>query len=216
MLKTENEIINQEAIEYLTNLIQNVKTSHSYKRYQQPIVRTKLSQSDKIKFALDYYDVFKNTSLITVLEEYGPQNPELKSLTIEFMTRYKLLIPYPDTRYEYVRNDNHVNQSDLTEFRGKHLSISGAIREYNHDNWLELFDENSIFKETKTKHPTYHFCLNKAGVPIKFDKERATKVKLAIINQGIVPARCIVEGGYPYDAKENLNEYFHYIKTLRR
>lgn len=210
MLKTETN-----NIEYLTDLLENIKNTHSYKGYQEPIVRTKLNQSDKIKFALDYYDVFKNTSFIEVLEKYGQQNPKFKRLAIEFMTRYKLLIPYPDIRYEYMQNNNNSNHSDLTEFRAKHLSIKGALREYYHDNWLELFNENSIFKETKTKHPTYHVYLDKNDNLIRFDKERAAKVKIAIIDAGITHARCIVEGAYPYVAKEEFPKYVEYVKSLK-
>lgn len=204
----------EESIEYLINLLKQIKQNHTYKKFRSPIIQTKLSKEDKIKFALDYYDEFQDISLIQILQQHGYQNKELKDLTIEFMTKYNLLIPYPNLRYEYLKTNT--SKPEYSEFRTKHLSIKGAVREYNYNNWLEPFNEDSIFKETKTKHPTYHVYLDNNNNPIKFDKEHASKVKLAIVDQGITPARCIVEGGYPYEAQENLEEYISYIKSLRR
>ena len=43
----------------------------------------------------------------------------------------------------------------------------------------------------------------------------ATKVKLAIIDNDLIPARCIVEGAYTYVVKGNLQEYISYVKTLK-
>lgn len=204
----------EESIEYLINLLKQIKQTHSYKKFKNPNIQTKLTKEDKIKFALNYHDTFQNTSLIEVLQQYGFQNKELKNLTIEFMTKYNLLIPYPNSRYEYVKT--YTSKPEYSEFRTRHLSIKETVREYNYDNWLEPFNEDSLFAETKTKHPSYHVYLDNNNNPIKFDKDHASKVKLAIVEQKITPARCIVEGAYPYEAKENLEGYISYIKSLRR
>ena len=51
------------------------------------------------------------------------------------------------------------------------------------------------------------------GHKIKFDKDLSTQVKLAIVNQGIAPARCIVEGAYPHVVKGTFQEYTDKIKN---
>lgn len=208
MLKTDE--IN---VEYLQNLLNGIIKTHSFKKVHSPIIKTKLTKKEKIKFALDYYDTFGEISLLTILQKNASENRELKKIIIEFMARFNLLKPYPSSEYEYINSFSSLN---IIDQRIRSLNVDGIIREYNYQNWLELFDENAIFEETKAKHPSIHVYLDNNGNPIKFDKEQASKVKLAIVNEGIIPARCIVENGYPYEAKENLKEYINHLKTLRR
>lgn len=203
------EIKNKEA---LSKLIQDIQEKHTYRVAQTPGIRPKLTSSEKIKFAYDYYDLMGNISILDVLINVSEHDKELKEQISDFIVRNNLLKPYPNTTYEYASLSA---RKYLHEQRSKGLGLKGIQIEYNHQNWLEPFDENALFSETKTKHPTYHIFMSSNGTPIKFDKERATQVKLAIIDQGIVPARCIVEGAYPYVAKEELPEYFEYIKTLK-
>lgn len=208
MLKTDE--IN---VEYLQNLLNGIIKTHSFKKVHSPIIKTKLTKKEKIKFALDYYDTFGEISLLTILQKNASENRELKKIIIEFMARFNLLKPYPSSEYEYINSFSSLN---IIDQRIRSLNVDGIIREYNYQNWLELFDENAIFEETKAKHPSIHVYLDNNGNSIKFDKEQASKVKLAIVNEGIIPARCIVENGYPYEAKENLKEYINHLKTLRR
>lgn len=208
MLKTDE--IN---VEYLQNLLNGIIKTHSFKKVHSPIIKTKLTKKEKIKFALDYYDTFGEISLLTILQKNASENRELKKIIIEFMARFNLLKPYPSSEYEYINSFSNLN---IIDQRMRSLNAASITREYNYQNWLEPFDENTIFEVTKAKHPSIHVYLDNNGNPIKFDKERASKVKLAIVNEGIIPARCIVENGYPYEAKENLEEYINHLKTLRR
>lgn len=199
-------------IEYLQNMLNEIIKAHSFKQKHSPIVKTKLTKHEKIKFAIDYYDTFE-ISLLSVLKENATNNPELKKLIIEFMARFNLLKPYPSSEFEYTKKLSDINIMDQ---RMKSLNVAGITREYNYQNWLELFDENIIFEETKVKHPSIHIFLDKKNNPVKFDKDKASKVKLAIVNENIIPARCIVEGAYAYDAKDEMPKYFEYIKSLKR
>ncbi len=203
----------EKNIEYLQNMIKETIDAHSFKQAHNRMIKTKLTKNEKIKFAIDYYDTFGEVSLLTILKENANKNTELKKLIIEFMARYNLLKPYPSSEFEYIKKISDININDQ---RMRSLNVAGVTREYNYQNWLEPFDENLIFEETKAKHPSIHIYLDNSGMPIKFDKTHASKVKLAIVNQGIIPAKCIVEGAYPYEAKENIEEYIDYLNTLRR
>ena len=199
----------EENLEYLSNLLAEIQQTHSYKETRKPIIRTKLTKEDKIKFALDYYSEF-NKSLLTTLEETNKK--ELKRQIIEFMVRYGLLKPYPSSEYEHRKK---ISEIALIDQRIRTLNVAGIKREYNYQNWLEPFDENAMFEETKTKHPYFQYYLDVLDRAIKFDKQKATSVKLAVIEQGITPSRCIVEGAYPYVAKNEFSKYIKHIKTLK-
>lgn len=203
----------EEKLEYLQNMLKEIIDTHSFKKIHSPMIKTKLTKDEKIKFAIDYYDQLGEISLLTILKENADKNSELKKTIIDFMARFNLLKPYPSSEFEYIKKLSEIN---IIDQRMKSLNVASITREYNYQNWLEPFDENIIFEETKAKHPSIHIYLDNNGMPIKFDKARASKVKLAIVNEGIVPAKCIVEGAYPYEAKENLEEYITYINKLRR
>ena len=202
-------ITKEKNLKYLSKLLTTAQETHSYKEARKPIVRTKFTKEDKIKFALDYYDKFDQSLLIT-LEEVN--NKALKRQIIEFMARYGLLKLYPSSEYEHIRK---ISELELIDQRIRSLNIANIKREYNHQNWLEPFDENAMFEETKAKHPYYQYYLDVFDKPVKFDKQKATSVKLAIIDQGIIPSRCIVESAYPYVAKNTFPKYIEYIKTLK-
>lgn len=195
---------------YLLNLLKQTKEEHYTQKPYQPIIRTKLTKSDKIKFACDYYDHMGIISILTVLEQ--TENTELQRAIIEFMMQNGLLKAYPSYLNEYRRKTSEIT---FNEQRARSLNPKSIRKEYIHENWLEIFDEDALFSETKTKHPSYQIFLDQNGNPIKFDKVMATKVKLAIIDNGLIPARCIVEGAYTYVVKGNLQEYISYVKTLK-
>lgn len=203
-------IINEENTEYLLNLLKQIKQEHSTQEEHKAIIRTKLTQSDKIKFACEYYDTFGAASLLNILEQTDDQN--LKREIIEFMIRNSLLKPYPSSNREYRKK---ISEASINDQRAKSLSARSIRREYNFQNWLEIFNENAIFNENLIKRPVYQIRLNNDNVPVKFDKKRATKVKLAIIDAGLFPARCIVESAYAYDAKDEMPKYFEYVKSLK-
>lgn len=202
--------VKEEKEAYLMNLLKEIKESHAVKKKNKPIIRTKLTSADKIKFACDYYDTFGIVSLLTVLEQTTDET--LKRTIIEFMIRNGLLKPYPSTINEYQKK---IDNNFVNDFKSKLTNFDNTKREYNHQNWLEIFDENALFTETKTIHPTYHIFMDQNSNPVRFDKDRATKVKLAVMDAGLVPARCIVESAYPYDAKNEFPKYVEYVKSLR-
>lgn len=203
----------KENLEYLSVLLSDIIENHSFKQIHSPIIKTKLTQNEKIKFALDYYDLLGPISIVQILNENAKNNPRLKRLIIEFCARYNLLKPYPNSDYEYLK---HISKINLMDQRVKSFSPKSITHEYNYQNWLEIFDENKVFEESKAIHPSYHIFLDKNGNQVKFDKEKSSRVKLIIAENDIIPARCIVEGGYKYEAQEQLPEYINYIKSLRR
>lgn len=189
----------------IEKLIEGVEKVHQFTpgNYKQ------LTKVDKIMFAYDFYNITEGDSLLNILINLPEENETLRKLIKKFMVEYKLLKPYPNTSHY----TNPLAQNTFDQLRLHGMPNKNIIREYNYQNWLELFDENAMFEETKTKHPSYRIYIGLDGQPIKFDKELSAKVKAAIIEQGIAPARCIVEGAYPYVAKETLEEYTYKIKN---
>ena len=74
-----------EKIKILSEMLEEIKSTHSYKEPQKPIVRKKLTIDEKIKFALDYYSLNDNTSLLDILLTCSDKN--LERQIIEFMER---------------------------------------------------------------------------------------------------------------------------------
>ena len=206
------ETIETSKKELLTELMDEVQATHTYKTEQNAKISIRLSGEEKIGFAYNYYDIMGNVSLLDALISISIQDKSLKNKIINFIIHNNLLKPYPNTTFEYASLSS---RKFFNEHRSKGLGIKGIKMQYNHQNWLEPFDEEAMFQENKTKHPTYHIFTNASGTPIKFDKENATKVKLAIIDEGIIPARCIVEGAYPYVAKDEFSKYIEHVKSLK-
>lgn len=192
-------------------LIEKTENTHIYKPdNHQRIMKIKLTPSDKIAFAYEYYNIAGDTSLVDVLKQIPEENKALIRTIIKFIIGRNLAKPFPNSTYEYI---NPFPLNDINRQRMQAMNVTNIIKEYNHQNWLEPFDENAIFAETKTKHPLYRIFIDASGNKIKFDKDLAIKVKLAIINQGITPARCIVEGAYPHIVKGTFQEYTNKIKS---
>ena len=194
----------------LQELTENLEQMHSFNsENNQRREKYKLTPSEKISFAYDFYNITGNISILEILSNIPEENEELKRPIIRFMVKYNLLKPYPNTKhYSQV-----LSQNVLSQLKVRNMSINSVIHEYDYQNWLELFDEDAMFEESKTKHPSYHIFLDPNGNPVKFDKELSTKVKGAIIDEGIAPARCIVEGAYPYVVNGTFQEYTDKIKT---
>lgn len=205
MIETKTKKITE-----LQELIESVEKTHTIQpRRQQPLITFKLTQSDKIAFAYDYYSIVGNTSILEVLQQLPKENKILIKSIIRFIAKYHLLKPYPNTN----QHTTSFSQVTYEQLKVNNMNIKSVVHEYDHQNWLEPFDEDALFEESKTKHPSYKIFLDSKGNRIKFDKELSTKVKLAIINQGIIPARCIVEGAYPHVVKGTFQEYTDKIKT---
>lgn len=206
MIETKTHKINE-----IQTLIEKTEQSHTYKPgNHQRMVKFKLTPSDKIAFAYDYYNIVGDTSILEVLKQIPKENGELIRTIIKFIIGHNLIKPFPNSPYEYI---NPLPLNEINKQRMQAINVASVIKEYDHQNWLELFDENAIFEESKTKHPSYHIFLDSNGTPIKFDKDLSTKVKLAIVNQGIAPARCIVEGAYSHIVKGTFQEYTNKIKN---
>ena len=134
-----------EKIKILSEMLEEIKSTHSYKEPQKPIVRKKLTIDEKIKFALDYYSL-NETSLLDILLTCSDKN--LERQIIEFMERYDLLVRYPNSQYDYLKNYDKNVFSDL---KIKTANPTTIAKEYNHQNWLEIFDEDKIFEESRIK-----------------------------------------------------------------
>ena len=209
-----NEIQNEKA-EELKGLIE--KTN---RKYFQPnsgrMNQLKLNTSERIQFALDYYDMMGEVSLIDVYAQTADSNPELQRTLKRFIVGNGFIKFYPSTFYPSAIYPSKWKRSPIAEKLDLNmLGKASLIREYNHQNWLEILDEEAMFEETKTKHPAYKIYLDPNGTPIKFDKEKAKSVKLAIIDQGITPARCIVEGAYPHVVDDTFNTYIKTLKNMK-
>ncbi len=206
MIETKTHKINE-----IQTLIEKTEQSHTYKPgNHQRMVKFKLTPSDKIAFAYDYYNIVGDTSILEVLKQIPKENGELIRTIIKFIIGHNLIKPFPNSPYEYI---NPLPLNEINKQRMQAMNIASIIREYDYQNWLELFDEDAIFAETKTKHPSYRIFMDANGHKIKFDKDLSTQVKLAIVNQGIAPARCIVEGAYPHVVKGTFQEYTDKIKN---
>lgn len=205
MIKTKTNKISE-----IQSLIKKTEQAHTLTSGNcQRIVKFRLTPSEKISFAYDFYNITGNISLLNILNDIPKENKDLRKMIIRFMVEYNLLKPYPNTNH-YSRI---LSQNVFDQLKIYNMTIKRIIHEYDYQNWLELFDEDTIFEESKTKHPSYHIFLDSKGNHIKFDKELSTKVKLAIVNQGIAPARCIVEGAYPHVVKGTFQEYTNKIKA---
>ena len=208
MIKNKTEKLNE-----VLALIKKKEENHTYNPSPKQHTQYKqLTSSDKIAFAYDYYNIVSDTSLIDILKQIPKENKESIRTIIKFIVRHNLVKPLPDTTQEYRFIKSTAFYTDINRQRTDLISVTSVIQQYNPQNWLELFDEDTIFAETKTKHPLYRIFMDADGNKIKFDKELSTKVKLAIINQGLTPARCIVEGAYPHIVKGTFQEYTDKIK----
>lgn len=199
--------INNQSIKNLQDLINETQNNHQAQEKIQNLKFT-LSPQEKIIFAYKYHELMHGTSIIDILKEIQ-NNPELSKLISKFIIFNNMLKPYPDSRYEYIQT---TPKRIITIERGMGLGIKELIKEYNHQNWLEPFDEEIIFA---AKYPAITSYKDKNGNIISFDKENATKVKLAIINQGIFPARRIVESAYSYVANDSFDEYIKTLKNIK-
>lgn len=192
----------------LTNLIKRAKSEAGFNANSRRLPKKpRFTLSNKINFAYSFYNMVGNQSILDVLD--NTENPDLKHELSSFIVKFNLLKPYPNVTSEWYspRPNEEINNQ-----RAQCIGIKTITEQYNHQNWLEPFDEDAMFDETLTKHPTYHIFLDENGNPIKFDKPAATNVKLAIIDQDIIPARCIVEGAYPYVAQGKFRTYIKQIK----
>lgn len=198
-MNENNEFV--QLLELLTKYTQNPGSK------QKPFHK-KLGHQEKIYFAQEYYNL-THLSLIEILKLAEDQYPELKEAIINFITANKLLQSYPNHRFEYKYPSN---QNLTINPYLKHVKADTIAKKYDSQNWLEPFDEDAVFEENKVKHPTIHKFVMPNGELMVFDKEAAVKVKMALIEKSIFPAKCIVEGAYPNIAYGTFDEY---IKTLK-
>lgn len=199
--------ISNQSIKNLQDLINETQSNHQIQK-KIPNLKFTLNPKEKIIFAYQYHDLMHGISIIDILKEIQ-NNPELSKLISKFIICNNMLKPYPDSRYEYIQT---TPKRVITVERGMGLGIKELTKEYNHQNWLEPFDEEIIFS---AKYPAITSYKDKNGNTISFDKENATKVKLAIVEQGIFPARRIVESAYSYVANGTFNEYIKKLKSIK-
>lgn len=202
--------IENDQIQKISEIIKEIQQTHTSKQKYSKKIITPLKPDEKNDFACQYYNIMGDTSLIELLSQIYNKDIQLRKLIISFMIQQNLLKPYPDTIAECFYGNS---KKPLLEPHHQTYSVQKVIREYDYQNWLEPFNENIIFQETKTKHPAYRIYKDKNGNLIKFDKEKATQIKLAIVDHGIFPAKCIVEGAYQYVANDTFNDYIQNLTS---
>ena len=84
----------------LQELIENLEQMHSFNsENNQRREKYKLTPSEKISFAYDFYNITGNISILEILSNIPEENEELKRPIIRFMVKYNLLKPYPNTKH---------------------------------------------------------------------------------------------------------------------
>lgn len=192
--------INETSIKSLEDLINDLIQNN--KKKDQINGLFSLTPDEKKIFAYRYHIIMDDTSIIDIVSYIAAENPELTKLLSKFIYSNKMLKPYPNGTREYRQHKK--NNGIYFCYGPKQL-----IREYNHHNWLEEFDEEAEFS---SRFPSITSFIDKQGNKIVFDKERATQVKLAIIDQNIFPAKCIVEGAYGPTVQGTFKQYTKHIK----
>ncbi len=163
----------------------------------------KLTSSDKILFACQYYDTLGNVSLIDVLKR-NVDNVDLRKNIVKFMSvnNMKKVNPncglYEFGLYNVSRNIKSFNTLDC---------------EYDYQNWLEEYDEDIQFEIKNKNYPSINSILLKDGTSFTVDKEIAKKIKLSLLEEEIFPAVCIVKGAFKPVAENNFKQY---VKTLKK
>ncbi len=191
-------------IKSFIELIDEVQDTHMIKKPGESAIKLKLTPNEKIKFALEYYNAIGNISFIKILEMIYKTDVEARKKVIRFMSQHNLFKPYPDTLAEY---QSKVSLSMINDQRIQSQNMKSLKKEYNYQNWLEPFDEEAMFKQTKTKSPLYHIFMDKNGNPVRFDKNKTLEIKAAIIDLEITPARCLVESAYRHVANGTFDQY---------
>lgn len=163
----------------------------------------KLTSSDKILFACQYYDTLGNVSLIDVLKN-NVDDINLRKTIVKFISINNMKKINPNcglsdfSLYNVTRNIKSFNILDY---------------EYDYQNWLEEYDEDIQFEIKNKMHPSINSILLKDGTSFTVDKEMAKKIKLSLIDEGIFPAVCIVKGAFKPIAENNFKQY---VKTLKK
>ena len=70
--------ISKQNTMYLSTLLRQIKQTHSIISPRNQIIRSKLTQADKIKFACDYYDAMGPISLLTILKGLTEEDTKLQ------------------------------------------------------------------------------------------------------------------------------------------
>ena len=195
------------------NKIQNLIIQIPNSKLQKSVKNSKyaLTPDGKKIFAYQYYNKLNGICLIDFLKQSKEINKNnIKMISHFIIENHMLKNLIPDSIYEF---RNPISKRHIETEYAKRLSLKDIIRSYNYQNWLEPFNEDEIFAESKNKHPQISSFIKPDGSTITFDKTNAIKVKMAIIDQGIFPARCIVEGAYSPIAKGQFKQYIKQIKN---
>ena len=199
------EKIDTKTIEEVDTLLKKTNQEHR-KNTNSKRFNPALTPNEKIIFAYQYHKIMNGTSLLEILKETYNVDQETSKLISNFIVLNKMIRKYPDCTKEY--KGNFEKSRDQLNLMLK-SSLKRITQDYNHQNWLEPFDENVLFSSKFSSITSYPSI---DGGYITFDKEKATKVKLAIVERSIFPAKCIVEGAYKHIADNTFEKYVKSIK----
>ncbi len=169
----------------------------------------KLSSSDKIKFAYQYYNELGNVSIIDILEK-NINNKELRKQIINFISNNNMRRQQPSCKNIDVKSDTFEISETLKDISPK--SFKTFSYEYNYQNWLEEYDEDEQFKDAKNVYHQRVSILCKDNTVFTIDKNTARKIKLSLMENEIFPAVCIVKGAFKPTAE---NTFDQYVKTIK-
>ncbi len=217
---------NNELEEYINKLKQaNINMKDNSLKYDFKIMPTnddsialinlikkspiKLSNSDKIKFAYQYYNELGNISIIDILEK-SINDKELRKPIINFISSNSMRRQQPSRKNIDVKSNTFSINEILKDICPK--SFKTFSYEYNYQNWLEEYDEEEQFNDTKNQYHQKISILCKDNTVFTIDKNTARKIKLSLIENEIFPAVCIVKGAFKPVAE---NTFDQYIKTIK-
>lgn len=173
---------------------------------QSPV---KLTHSDKIVFACQYYDTLGNISIVDILKR-NINDVELRKPIIKFISVNNMRRQNPNCFSDIKSNSFGINNI-LTDIAPQ--SFVTFNYEYDCQNWLEEYDEDKQFEDVNNSHRTINSILCEDGSKFTIDKKTAIKIKSSLIDEGIFPAVCVVKGAFKPTAE---NDFEQYVKALKK
>jgi hypothetical protein len=162
-------------------------------------LRSHYARNERIHFAYDYYSTIGDIDTLTLLKESFAGDKEDTKTIMCFLTKQSISKKLCENS-EYIIPRANLSAKSFDGF---------ANIDYETYNWLSKFDEKLSF-EKRGVHllPAIPKILKQDGQEIEIDRTTARNIAGIIIDNGIYPAKCIVEGAYKPYADGNLDDYF--------
>lgn len=153
----------------------------------------KLTHSDKINFAYEYYDILGNLDITDIL---------FKSLDDKTLRKeiYRFICSNSMEKKRHGQTDISIKSFKLFKLN------------YNRDNWLEPYDEEKVCHNPKDSICVFK-VLNSVGDEFVLDKNLAKQLKLSLFEENIFPANIILKEGFRYYANGQFDEFIRKVKS---